>query len=63
MLPHPDRYDENAFRSSGWATRYWMKFFATLRMTAKNNRASLGRCKRRLIHRNRRTIAPRERCF
>jgi hypothetical protein len=39
MLPHPDRYDENAFRPSGWATQYWMRFFAMLRMTAKDGAA------------------------
>jgi hypothetical protein len=35
MLPHHNRYDANAFQSAGWATLFWMRSFAALRMTTE----------------------------
>jgi hypothetical protein len=33
MLPRPDHHDEAAFDVMASATHYWMRFFASLRMT------------------------------
>jgi hypothetical protein len=36
MLPRQDRNDEDAFDVVAGVEAYWMRFFAALRMTAKN---------------------------
>jgi hypothetical protein len=33
MLPRPDHHDEDALHVLAGAEQYWMRFFASLRMT------------------------------